>query len=235
MGMIKVDYPGHNGFLVETETHLLLFDYFRGDLSVLDDKPADKPLYVFASHAHGDHFNPDIFKLRGGRRDVHYLLSFDIEGRTEACDDISYLEADRTYDIPGLGTVETFLSTDEGVAFLVSTEDAVIYHAGDLHWWDWEGEDPGWLAEQERVFKQETGKLAGKQIDIAFAVLDDRLEDNYAEGLNRFLAVCRPRYVFPMHFWEDRSVVARFKEQMDPDILTQIMNTADEDHWEINL
>ena len=227
MSTVRVDYLGHSGFLVETESHLLLFDYYRGDLSILGERPADKPLYVFVSHAHGDHFNPAVFDLRKSGRAEHYLLSFDIRRKEDA----AYLDADQTCDIPGLGTVETFLSTDEGVAFLVTTTDAVIYHAGDLHWWDWPGEDPAWLAEQDRVFKQETGKLANRRIDIAFAVLDDRLEDNYAEGLDWFLSVCQPRYVFPMHFWEDRSVVSRFKEQTETDAPTQIMNTAEEDHW----
>lgn len=231
MSTVKVDYLGHSGFLAETESHLLLFDYYRGDLSILEERPADKPLYVFVSHAHGDHFNPAVFDLRKSGRDVHYLLSFDIRSKEDA----AYLEADQTCDIPGLGTVETFLSTDEGIAFLVTTAEAVIYHAGDLHWWDWEGEDEAWLAEQERVFKEETGKLADRRIDIAFAVLDDRLDANYAEGLNWFLSVCRPRYVFPMHFWEDRSVVRRFKAQMAQDISSQIMDTADGDHWELEV
>ena len=78
MAQISIDYIGHSGFLVETETSLMLFDYYRGDLSVLDAKPADKPLFVFASHAHGDHYNPAILKLAEKEREVHYFFSFDI-------------------------------------------------------------------------------------------------------------------------------------------------------------
>ena len=44
MGTIAIDYLGHSGFLAETQRHLLLFDYYRGDLSLLDERPADKPL-----------------------------------------------------------------------------------------------------------------------------------------------------------------------------------------------
>ena len=231
MKPVKVDYLGHSGFLVETENRLLLFDYYRGDLSLIHDRPADKPLFVFVSHAHGDHFNPAIFKLRESGREVRYILSFDV--RTE--EDATFLEADRAYDIPEIGRVETFLSTDEGVAFLVETDGVTIFHAGDLHWWDWEGEDPVWLEEQERVFKREIGKLAGGKLDIAFAVLDDRLEDNYDEGMKWFLSVCHPRYVFPMHFWEDQSIVGRFKEQMGSEITTQIMDTVNENRWKLEI
>lgn len=60
---VKIDYLGHSGFFVETDSILLLFDYYYGDLSFLREKPNDKPLFVLVSHAHGDHFNPEIFSL----------------------------------------------------------------------------------------------------------------------------------------------------------------------------
>ena len=238
MAQISIDYIGHSGFLVETETSLMLFDYYRGDLSVLDAKPADKPLFVFASHAHGDHYNPAILKLAEKEREVHYFFSFDIRSRVRKGAEqdlgIRFLDADRSYEIPGLGTVETFLSTDEGVAFYVNTENAAIFHAGDLNWWDWEGEPADWLANQERVFKREIGKLSGKRIDAAFLVLDDRLEENYDKGMSWFLSVCTPAYMLPMHFWEDRTVVKRYLAQR-PQTETAILDTTCETHWDLDI
>ena len=73
-----IDYLGHSGFLVETGNALMLFDYYRGDLSPAAKKAQDKPLFVFASHAHPDHFNPEIFSLAAGGRRVKYLLSSDV-------------------------------------------------------------------------------------------------------------------------------------------------------------
>jgi L-ascorbate metabolism protein UlaG (beta-lactamase superfamily) len=233
---MTIDYLGHSGFLVETQSALLLFDYDRGDLSLLDRKPLDKPLYVFVSHAHEDHFNPKIFSLAGGGRRVRYILSFDLRGNAAVprTADALYTEADADYEVPGLGSVRTLRSTDEGVAFLVTAPDATVYHAGDLNWWDWKGEDPDWLAEQRTVFQRETAKLARVRIDVAFAVLDDRLEENYAKGLNWFLSVCRPAYVLPMHFWTDRSVVARFKALPGEwSGETRILDTTAENHWEL--
>ena len=232
---MKIDYLGHSGFLVETDSVLLLFDYSRGDLSLLDGKPAEKPLFVFVSHAHGDHFDPKIFSLAGGARRVKYVLSFDLRGNgaVQKRADILYADADAAYKIDGLGTVQTLLSTDEGVAYLIITQDAAIFHAGDLNWWDWPGEDPAWLAEQQRVFRREIGKLAGQRIDAAFVVLDDRLEENYAKGMSWFLSVCRPSYVLPMHFWKDRSVVDRFKA-LPAAAGTRILDTARETSWRID-
>ena len=231
---MTIDYLGHSGFLAETGRQLLLFDYYRGDLSILEQKPADKPLFVFVSHAHPDHFNPSIFDLTG--RAVRYLLSFDLRGSKDIPQnvDVTWLEADMTYEIPDLGTVRTLRSTDEGVAFLVDTGGETLFHAGDLHWWDWEGEDPDWLAEQERLFKQEIGTLADSEIDAAFLVLDDRLEQNYARGMAWFLSLNSPRYVLPMHFWSDRSIIERFRAlpgAVPPD--TRILDTVNETHWEL--
>ena len=60
---MRIDYLGHSGFFVEVGDVALLFDYYRGDLSFLHRIPQEKPLYVFASHVHSDHFNPEIFSL----------------------------------------------------------------------------------------------------------------------------------------------------------------------------
>ena len=233
---MKIDYLGHSGFLMETDSAILLFDYYIGDLSLLDGKPDDKPLFVFVSHAHGDHFNPKIFSLASGGRSVKYILSFDIRGNAAVKKhaDILYADADNAYEIEGLGTVRTLFSTDEGVAFLVSMPGETVFHAGDLNWWDWPGEEPEWLAEQKTVFQREIGKLAGTHIDAACVVLDDRLEENFAEGMSWFLTVCDPEYVLPMHFHKGHNVVERFRANRRADISeTRILDTSKETHWEI--
>ena len=55
---MRITYIGHSGFLVELKKSLLLFDYYEGALPALSH---EKQLYVFASHRHPDHFNPEIF------------------------------------------------------------------------------------------------------------------------------------------------------------------------------
>ena len=233
---VTIEYLGHSGFFAETDSVMLLFDYFRGDISFIGQKTEEKPLFVFASHIHADHFNPDIFSVRNVHRNTRYILSSDIKAAPDVpqeCD-VRYLDPDMTYGIDGLGAVTTLQSTDEGVAFLVRTPDVTLFHAGDLHWWDWPGEDPEWLEEQETVFRREIGKLEGIPIDIAFTVLDDRLEDNYARGMELFLSVCRPRYVLPMHFWNDRTVVSRFRElPVLGETGTVMLDTASETQWAI--
>lgn len=233
---MKIDYIGHSGFFVETNNVMLLFDYYQGDFSFLANKSNEKPLFVFVSHAHGDHFNPDIFFLVKIHHNTKYLLSFDIMEKStvpENCD-VQYLDADVTYEIDGLGIVQTLSSTDEGVAFMIKTSEETIFHAGDLHFWDWPGEDRDWLNDQETIFKREIMKIANTPIDVAFAVLDGRLEENYAKGLEFILSNLHIKYVLPMHFWDDRSVIDRFKElPVMKECKTVLLDTTKENHWGI--
>ena len=74
---MKVSYIDHSGFLVETGRCYYLFDYYRKKLPQLDCK---KPIFVFASHRHPDHYNPEIFTLlqEMGMEQVTAVLSKDI-------------------------------------------------------------------------------------------------------------------------------------------------------------
>ena len=72
---MKITYIGHSGFAVELEDKILLFDYYKGELPVLD---RSKRLYVFVSHRHGDHYNREILSFREKRENVTYIFSKDI-------------------------------------------------------------------------------------------------------------------------------------------------------------
>ncbi len=73
--MIVINYTGHSGFTVESETHMLIFDYSEG---VLPRLPMKKKLYVFISHAHEDHFNPAVFSICREHPNVKFVVSDDI-------------------------------------------------------------------------------------------------------------------------------------------------------------
>ena len=68
---MKITYIHHSAFLVETESAYLLFDYFQGKLPEFSE---EKPLYVFASHRHPDHFSKVIFELEEKHPKIHYIL-----------------------------------------------------------------------------------------------------------------------------------------------------------------
>lgn len=236
---MKVTYIGHSGFLIETENSLFLFDYYQGELPQLSSQ---KPLYIFSSHRHEDHFNPVIFQLAQKHEHTEYLLSFDIRltprnFRKWGIDEnwkerIRTLRAHETCQLSDDCKVETLRSTDEGVAFLVTEGRHTIFHAGDLHWWLWDGEDPGWLGTMTANFKREVERIAGREIEAAFLPLDDRQGQHFYKGMDWYLRSCKVKYAFPMHFWEDNRVVERFMN-MDcrKDYDTVICDTVHERQW----
>ena len=160
---MKITYIHHSGVSVETEHAVLLFDYFKGQLPAWDEK---KPLFVFASHFHEDHYSPVIFELLEDREDVHYILSKDIRGRRippRAEEKIRFVKPGEVFasaaDREGITLrVQTYKSTDEGVAFWVTADGQEIYHAGDLNNWWWEGEDKAWNHNMAANYRREVEK-----------------------------------------------------------------------------
>lgn len=210
---MKITYIHHSSFSVELEHVTLLFDYYKGKLPEFS---RDKPLLVFASHSHADHFDPVIFKLGEEREDVCYILSKDISRRKvpeTQLNRVRFVKAGETF-ITELGdmTVETFKSTDEGVAFWLSGEGKQIYHAGDLNNWWWDGEDKAWNHNMAADYSREIGKMAGRHADIAFVPLDPRQEGKYHLGMDEFMEKVSADAVFPMHFWRDYGIIQKLKE-----------------------
>ena len=118
---MKVTYIHHSAVSVETEHSILLFDYFKGELPDFDP---GKPLFVFASHFHEDHYSPVIFERFREREGVSYILSDDIKGRRipkEALPLIHFVKPGQTLEL-GEVKIQTYKSTDEGCAFWVSLE-----------------------------------------------------------------------------------------------------------------
>ena len=140
---MKITYIGHSGFLAETEHVLLLFDYYQGEIPAL---PGDKTLYVFASHRHRDHFNPEVFGLTQKHPGRMYVFSSDIwRSRVPEAEkgNLVSLKPRQEWQDDRI-RVMTLKSTDEGVAFLVYADGRTFYHAGDLNDWRWEEEPENW-------------------------------------------------------------------------------------------
>ena len=131
---MKITYIHHSCFLVETDRFYFLFDYEKGRLPEMDGK---KPVFVFSSHGHADHYNPGVFPLlaEAGMEQIRGVLSDDITDAVTA--DVLYVSPGKTYELAPMLTLTTFRSTDLGVAFLLEDGGRLIYHAGDLNDWVW--------------------------------------------------------------------------------------------------
>ena len=161
-----------------------------------------------------------IFSLAEGGRDVRFLLGKDIRlternrARWNLSNDVAArclaLGGGETVSpIPGV-TVETLPSTDEGVAFLISLEGKTIFHAGDLNWWHWEGEDKAWNRNMEVNFKLYCEPLRGRHVDLAMFPVDPRLGEDGFRGARYFLELTDTACLLPMHQWEQFSFTQDF-------------------------
>ncbi len=233
---MKITYIHHSSFSIEMENAVMLFDYFKGNVPLFDTK---KHIFVFVSHKHPDHFDMGIFELAKTYPYITFLLSDDIQ-MDEAHMDRKHIpqisrphilsigknesiflpirkgsgkrEESGTADAekPGL-YVETLASTDEGVAFIIACNNQVIYHAGDLNWWSWDGETQEEYMDMTNRFQREMAKIKGREFDAAFVPLDPRQENRFWWGFDYFMKTTQTKLVFPMHFWKDYSVITKLK------------------------
>ena len=225
---MKVTYIHHSCFSIEYKDLVFLFDYYKGKIPDYDPK---KQIYVFSSHNHHDHYNEAIFDLMSKYPNLTFIMSDDINVNLsidllkERKDCLYFLKANEeklflkgqalSHSPKPLAQnilqVRTLDSTDEGVAFCLSFYDKTIFHSGDLHWWTWKGETRTEYEDMTKRFFKEVNKLKNIPIDLAFLPLDPRQEERFYLGFDYYLKTCNIKYVFPMHFWGDYSVIAKLK------------------------
>lgn len=221
MGAITVTYVFHSCFAVQTSRCNMVFDYWRDPASAeprfIDDLDPEKPLYVFVSHHHKDHFNPEIFGWARRFLRVKYVLSRDAvrAGRhfitpgtlykgpnRVSPDKVAQLEPGGRY-ADGLVSVEAFGSTDIGCSYMVETDGRRIFHAGDLNAWIWKDEStPEEIAEALGSFNRIIDSIAGRTdaFDVAMFPVDPRLGTDFYEGARIFVRRFRVATFLPMHF-----------------------------------
>lgn len=221
---MQITYLNHSGFFIEMKTAYFLFDYYKGTIPRMT---LEKPLVVFVSHSHGDHYNREIYHLLQQHPNTRYVLAKDIptkklvaEWKERGVDLESRITSVRKNTTQKLvlangNTLEitTLKSTDAGVAYLLTYENQTIYHAGDLNLWYWEGESKQYNENMTAAYLREMEKLRGKHIDVAFVPLDPRLEEHAFDGLKIFLDYTDCEKVYPMHMWGEYGVIERFLER----------------------
>lgn len=241
----KVIFLHHSSFLVELEHTILLFDYFAGDrvngfqfTGTIPSLDKEKDFFVFASHKHRDHFDMNNLKLAKQYPKIQFIFSKDCKmsrnflkkhGYDESIiEKIMYVMPEKKYQIAGMD-IRTLTSTDEGVAFCVKAEGKHIYHAGDLHWWYWEGAGDLVNGRMERGFKREMRKIKDEHFQFAFIPLDPRQEKDAFKGFGYFMKNIEADHVFPMHMWQDYSLITEYKKRTDNDyFLSRIVDITTE-------
>ncbi len=134
---MQLTYIFHSGFALETDRCILVFDYWMDPAGVMPRLlQSPKPLYVFSSHFHEDHFNRDIFSWRTRKANVRYILSKDIlkHRRAQKEEADAWLGKGATWEDEFLRATATG-SNDSGVSWVIEADGKRIFHAGDLNNW----------------------------------------------------------------------------------------------------
>ena len=206
---MQIHYLGHSGFLVETDTHLLLFDYYTGAVPALCET---KPLLVFASHHHPDHMNGAVFSICSTHPHVQYILSRDISAALPAhygIEEYHHVRHGQQLEVGGC-RIRTLRSTDCGVAYLVQSGNRTIYHAGDLNLWLWPGMDKMQSFGMMKRFTEYTAPLKECHIDLAFLTLDNRQEEAAYLNIDYHMRHFSIDNAVPMHYFGGTEIADRF-------------------------
>lgn len=220
---MEVTYLNHSGFFLETETAYFLFDYYKGTIPQMIE---EKPLVVFVSHSHGDHYNREIYHLLQQHTDTKYVLAKEIptkklivEWKEQGINlepQIMSVGKNTTHNLVLSNgnslEITTLKSTDAGVAYLLNYENQTIYHAGDLNLWYWDEETKQYNENMTTAYLREMEKLKGKHIDVAFVPVDPRLGEHAFDGLKIFLEYTDCTNVYPMHMWGAYELIEHFLE-----------------------
>ena len=209
MKPMRLIYIYHSGFIIESKEFAILIDYYRDTPEFYVHRHFLKRpgrLYILSSHAHPDHFNPEILSWKPERPDIRYILSEDIRDSQKACfHDAIFLKKGEEWN-DDLLKIKAFGSTDIGISFLLDVADKRIFHAGDLNNWHWSEEStPQEIRKAEGDFLAEIKNLQQKapRVDIAMFPVDSRIGKDYMRGAEQFVERIKTAIFAPMHFSED--------------------------------
>jgi len=222
-------YLRHSGWAVRVDDALLVFDYqeSRGMEGVTDETPRDLAhgfidpaeiagleVFVFVTHAHGDHYDPVIFEWQGTIPHLTYVIGWDDETQPPcervvragaACYTMAGLRATAEADGLQVATIDSHHSGIPEVAYLVRYGGWTVYHNGDYM--------ADYLADHAYL------KSIVDRIDLAFvAGTGDRRWPHLARAVHLAREFDVP-VLFPMHF-RDADMCQGFAAEVAADGVT---------------
>ena len=216
---MKLTYIFHSGFVLEAEESILIFDYWMDPGNVLESVlQSKKPLYVFSSHFHEDHFTREIFEWRKQRENITFILSKDILRHRRASKEESdaWLAKGASWS-DKLVSVKALGSTDSGVSWIVETEGRRIFHAGDLNNWyarflpeavpgetiyseEFDEEIDPIAHEKQYLGELKDIRKITDSFDVVMFPIDGRIGNGYTLGGRQFIERFKVGLFVPMHF-----------------------------------
>lgn len=218
---ITITYIHHNCFVLKTPDRAFLFDYPNdshlpsGAEDMVREAVSGTDLAVFVSHSHDDHLNNDLVSMAATAKSVRYIFSDDVEDmRPEVIPpegDVLIVEPDEVYEFDGMA-IETLMSNDLGVAFLVTDGDFRFYYGGDLAKWIWKTASSQEQEFTTNFFREAMERVRDFSPHVAFSNVDKRLE-NLAGGVEAYRQTGAKLFV-PMHTFGETDWLEDFRESV---------------------
>lgn len=183
---MKIYLLAHSGVAVELNDRVLVFDLWEDPQKHMTRIMAlHKPVYFFVTHAHGDHFVPEIGE-RYGQQAAAFILSDECVGGLFPAKITHYMHPGDGIYIEDMD-IRMYGSTDSGGSFWVKTPTGSVFHAGDLNWWHWTADPDRDNRAMREMFFAELAKLAGMSADVVCFPVDDRQGPAQEWGVTEFL------------------------------------------------
>lgn len=224
--MTTVKYIYHSCFVLESDDVVVVFDYWKDPLGYLHDILANtqKQVYVFVSHFHEDHYNPEILRWGHGDERItvqpRLMLSYDTvrKRRVQRTLVRDIMNPEKFYEDEYIRAIY-YRSTDIGVAVALTFSDgSTAFHAGDLNnWYFTEGDHlKVSLDEMEGMYMSVVRSVRANIEHFTHVMLpiDPRLESNMLRSSMQWLNKIYTDNFYPMHFWHRYSLMAESLTEM---------------------
>lgn len=224
--MIKITYIWHDCFVISLEDFTMVFDFWKDPTalpgtipSFINDMDKSKPLYVFVSHHHKDHYSKYIFKWEELFNKIVYIISEDTanhirhilnnnsiyKGVKPKNENVIILKNGEEY-VDRFFSTKAYGSTDIGNSYFItvnSKKEHTFFHAGDLNAWLWKDiSTPEEITEASDKFKVILDDISKEHNTINYVMfpVDSRIGTDYFEGARLFVRTIDVKHFFPMHF-----------------------------------
>ena len=187
---MKLTYIFHSGFMLEAEKSILIFDYWMDPGNVLESVlQSKKPLYVFSSHFHEDHFTREIFEWRKQKENITYILSKDILRHRRASKEEAdaWLAKGASWS-DELVSAKALGSTDSGVSWIVIYSEEFDEDIDPI------AHEKQYLGELKDICK------VTDSFDLVMFPIDGRIGNGYTLGGRQFIERFKVGMFVPMHF-----------------------------------
>ncbi|UCC39809.1 MAG: MBL fold metallo-hydrolase [Candidatus Aminicenantes bacterium] len=216
-GEAYVWYLGHSGWAVKTKNHFLIFDYspmgsIPAELSISNGhiEPFEmkyQNVFIFVSHAHGDHYDPEIWKLEKSIDSVTFIFGWQPEKNKSHNLHITEPRTKKYMDGMEILTIYHEFDGIPEVAYLVKVDGLVIFHAGD-HGSTGEILNPLFKDNIDFLSKNSNG------IDMAFiSQFGSKGGGEVNKGDLYTIEQLKPKVTFPMHRGGGERVYKKFAQE----------------------